>query len=110
MLGIKRMPLSQAADRLDQPGIDLLVGVEKPFADGAEKRNPLRANLVERAEDWRYGSLWRWAQTVEPLPNPPGTLLARSLPLTAIISICCCSLVPAFRGATACDAVFRYVS
>lgn len=24
------------------------------------ERNPLRANLVERAEDWRWGSLWRW--------------------------------------------------
>jgi putative transposase len=31
------------------------------------KRNPLRANLVQRAEDWRYGSLWGWTQTVEPL-------------------------------------------
>jgi putative transposase len=31
------------------------------------ERNPLRANLVQRAEDWCYGSLWRWAQTVEPL-------------------------------------------
>ena len=33
------------------------------------ERNPLRANLVQRAEDWRYGSLWRWAQVVEPLPK-----------------------------------------
>jgi len=33
------------------------------------ERNPLRANLVERAEDWRYGSLWRWAQKAEPLPR-----------------------------------------
>lgn len=33
------------------------------------ERNPLRANLVQRAEDWRYGSLWRWAQTEEPLPK-----------------------------------------
>lgn len=33
------------------------------------ERNPLRASLVQRAEDWRYGSLWRSAQTVEPLPK-----------------------------------------
>lgn len=33
------------------------------------ERNALRANLVQRAEDWRYGSLWRWTQTVEPLPK-----------------------------------------
>lgn len=24
------------------------------------ERNPLRANLVSRAEDWRHGSLWEW--------------------------------------------------
>lgn len=24
------------------------------------ERNPLRANLVTRAEEWRWGSLWRW--------------------------------------------------
>jgi putative transposase len=33
------------------------------------ERNPLRANLVQRAEDWRYGSLWRWTQMVEPTPK-----------------------------------------
>ena len=33
------------------------------------ERNPLRAKLVERAEDWRFGSLWRWAQTTEPPPK-----------------------------------------
>lgn len=27
------------------------------------ERNALRANLVERAEDWRWGSLWRRQQT-----------------------------------------------
>ena len=32
------------------------------------ERNALRAELVERAEDWRWGSLWRWMQTVEPGP------------------------------------------
>ncbi|RMH07846.1 MAG: hypothetical protein D6704_04210 [Nitrospirae bacterium] len=26
------------------------------------ERNPLRANLVRRAEEWRWSSLWRWAQ------------------------------------------------
>jgi putative transposase len=33
------------------------------------ERNPLRANLVERAEDWRFGSLWRWMQKTEPMPK-----------------------------------------
>ena len=33
------------------------------------ERNPLRANLVDRAEDWQYGSLWRWAQGTEPPPT-----------------------------------------
>ena len=26
------------------------------------ERNPLRANLVVRAEEWRWSSLWRWSQ------------------------------------------------
>ena len=26
------------------------------------ERNALRAGLVKRAEQWRYGSLWRWSQ------------------------------------------------
>ena len=26
------------------------------------ERNPLRAGLVVRAEDWQYGSLWEWRQ------------------------------------------------
>lgn len=26
------------------------------------ERNPLRGGLVERAEDWQYGSLWEWLQ------------------------------------------------
>ncbi len=26
------------------------------------ERNALRANLVPRAEDWRWGSLWRWSK------------------------------------------------
>lgn len=32
------------------------------------ERNALRAGLVERAEDWRWGSLWRWLQRPEPAP------------------------------------------
>ncbi len=45
------------------------------------ERNPLRANLVARAEDWRYSSLYRWlhGQGQEksllspwPLPRRPG--------------------------------------
>jgi len=33
------------------------------------ERNPLRANLVQRAEDWPFGSLWRWSRRPEPLPQ-----------------------------------------
>jgi putative transposase len=33
------------------------------------ERNALRAQLVERAEAWRWGSLWRWLQ--KPEPDPP---------------------------------------
>lgn len=33
------------------------------------ERNPLRAKLVERAEQWRYGSLWRWVQKTDPIPK-----------------------------------------
>jgi putative transposase len=33
------------------------------------ERNPLRANLVKHAEDWQYGSLFRWNQSAEPLPK-----------------------------------------
>ncbi len=32
------------------------------------ERNALRAGLVTRAENWRWGSLWRWQQQVEPEP------------------------------------------
>ena len=28
------------------------------------ERNALRANLVQRAEDWRWGSLHRWKQGI----------------------------------------------
>ena len=33
------------------------------------ERNALRAGLVRKAEDWRWGSLWRWMQNSE--PDPP---------------------------------------
>ena len=33
------------------------------------ERNALRAGLVRRAEDWRWGSLWRWRQDPEPAPK-----------------------------------------
>ena len=33
------------------------------------ERNALRAKLVKRAEDWRWGSLWRWLQKSEPEPS-----------------------------------------
>ena len=32
------------------------------------ERNALRAELAPRAEDWRFGSLWRWLQRIEPAP------------------------------------------
>jgi putative transposase len=33
------------------------------------ERNALRAGLVKRAEDWQWGSLWRWLQRREPAPK-----------------------------------------
>ncbi|MEZ6119295.1 MAG: hypothetical protein R3C28_22370 [Pirellulaceae bacterium] len=33
------------------------------------ERNPLRANLVEQAEQWKHGSLYRWNQSMEPKPQ-----------------------------------------
>jgi putative transposase len=33
------------------------------------ERNALRAGLVDRAEDWCWGSLWRWLQKPEPAPT-----------------------------------------
>ena len=32
------------------------------------ERNPLRASMVAAAEDWPYGSLYRWKQSTEPKP------------------------------------------
>lgn len=33
------------------------------------ERNALRAELVRKAQSWRWGSLWRWLQKVEPDPR-----------------------------------------
>jgi len=33
------------------------------------ERNALRAGLVDQAEQWRWGSLWRWLQQPEPAPK-----------------------------------------
>ena len=33
------------------------------------ERNALRAGLVGRADQWRWGSLWRWLQHPEPKPK-----------------------------------------
>ncbi|MFT5042912.1 MAG: putative transposase [Hyphomicrobiaceae bacterium] len=33
------------------------------------ERNALRANLVKRAEQWQWSSLWRWMQKPEPEPK-----------------------------------------
>ncbi|TWU16390.1 transposase [Allorhodopirellula heiligendammensis] len=33
------------------------------------ERNALRAGLVTHAENWRWGSLWRWLQSPEPNPQ-----------------------------------------
>ena len=33
------------------------------------ERNALRAKLVAKAEDWRFGSLWRWTRPSEPKPK-----------------------------------------
>ncbi|TWU47979.1 transposase [Rubripirellula reticaptiva] len=33
------------------------------------ERNALRAGLVDRAERWRWGSLWRWMQSSPPDPK-----------------------------------------
>ncbi|QDV47326.1 Transposase IS200 like protein [Stieleria neptunia] len=33
------------------------------------ERNARRAKIVKRAEDWRWGSLWRWLAKPAPTPN-----------------------------------------
>ena len=40
------------------------------------ERNARRAGLVERAEDWRWGSLWRWLQ-----PHPLAPVLLSPWPI-----------------------------
>lgn len=44
------------------------------------ERNALRAGLVKRAEDWRWGSLWRWLQKPEPPPKLLSTWPLARLP------------------------------
>ncbi len=41
------------------------------------ERNAVRANLVDRVEDWRWGSLYRWVSQPEPDPK---LLSARPVP------------------------------
>ena len=38
------------------------------------ERNPLRANLVERAEAWRFSSLWQWHNDRTDAPLAPWPL------------------------------------
>lgn len=35
------------------------------------ERNPVRPTLVERAEEWRWSSLWRWLHPDEMADKPP---------------------------------------
>ncbi len=44
------------------------------------ERNALRANLVKRAEDWQWGSLYRWLQKPEPQPHLLSTWPVARLP------------------------------
>jgi putative transposase len=44
------------------------------------ERNAIRARLVDRAEDWRWGSLWRWLQKPEPDPRLLSPWPIRRLP------------------------------
>lgn len=53
------------------------------------ERNPLRARLVERAEDWQWGSLWRRCHPCEdgllsawPVPEPPNWIDLVNAPQT----------------------------
>ena len=53
------------------------------------ERNPVRARLVERAEEWRWGSLWRRCNDCEdlplskwPIPPPPDWLRIVNEPQT----------------------------
>ena len=42
------------------------------------ERNALRAEFVPRAEEWRWGSLWRWIQDPEPKPALLSSWLGRT--------------------------------
>ena len=46
---------------------------------GYVERNALRAGLVERAEDWRWSSLWRWPhpEVTDDVPSLTAWPLAR---------------------------------
>jgi len=44
------------------------------------ERNALRVGLVSRAENWRWGSLWRWLQSPEPKPKLLSPWLIPRLP------------------------------
>jgi len=44
------------------------------------ERNALRAGLVAAAEDWRWGSLWRWMQNKTPEPKLLSTWPMSRLP------------------------------
>jgi putative transposase len=55
------------------------------------ERNPLRAKLVKRAEQWRFGSLYRWVENADkqpqllspwPIRRTPGWLERVNEPLT----------------------------
>ena len=43
------------------------------------ERNALRANLVQRAEDWRWGSLYRWHSTLNSRPSVAASIEVRRL-------------------------------
>ena len=45
------------------------VSTLNPIPRAIVERNALRAGLVSKAEEWRWGSLWRWLQSPEPDPK-----------------------------------------
>jgi hypothetical protein len=49
------------------------------------ERNALRAGLVERAEDWRWSSLWRWRHP-EAMDNVPPEERLRGLSPEEVVS------------------------
>ena len=55
------------------------------------ERNPLRAKLVKRAQQWRFGSFYRWSEKADrdpkllspwPMRRPPGWIKRVNEPLT----------------------------